>query len=631
MMTAMLLAICGFTFAEEVTVFSETFAGCESKGGNSTDGWSGSIANGTFGEGSADNTGWVLTKGNAASGCIKLGTSSVKGVAVTPALEKLNGEATLTFKAGAWNNEKESTTLNISISEGTLSESSVTLVKGEWTTYTITITGGTSASKITFEAAQASKNRFFLDDVVITAEAVDDGTTTPVMSFENTLVKKTTSDKSPYTGQAVTMTINDEDVTSKYTYIWSSSDENVATVSGTGAEPQITIVGAGTTTIKVEYAGDEENKINSTYKSYTLKVLNVYEDIAALKEAAADGILKFDNVVVTYVNGSNVYMQDESGAICLYGSSNYTAGEILNGQTEVTWAAYKNLPEITDVDKEELTVTKGDAPEPTEMTAAEALEEANLCKYVKITGATVTSGKIDNLTLYDQYKLVTGSKSTLSYTGTYNVVGICGVYNTTYELFLISMAVPVTITDAGYATLYYSAHNLTVPDGVKARGCSVDGTNIKELDAYTVIPAGEAVLLKGDTADYEFFVTTESATANESNELLGFDEATTTTGPTEGTDYKFYMLSKVDGVVGFYYGAEGGAAFESQAHKAYLPVESSSAAKCYVFGETTGVKNIEATVEEVDNAPVYDLQGRRVVNPTKGIYVKNGKKFVVNK
>ena len=38
------------------------------------------------------------------------------------------------------------------------------------------------------------------------------------------------------------------------------------------------------------------------------------------------------------------------------------------------------------------------------------------------------------------------------------------------------------------------------------------------------------------------------------------------------------------------------------------------------------------TVEDVNaDAVVYDLQGRRVVNPTKGLYIVNGKKVFINK
>ena len=67
-----------------------------------------------------------------------------------------------------------------------------------------------------------------------------------------------------------------------------------------------------------------------------------------------------------------------------------------------------------------------------------------------------------------------------------------------------------------------------------------------------------------------------------------------------------------------------------QAGKGYLQVsESAGSAKqnFIAFEETTGVKAIEVN-GNADNA-IYNLQGVRVANPQKGIYVKNGKKYVI--
>ncbi len=47
--------------------------------------------------------------------------------------------------------------------------------------------------------------------------------------------------------------------------------------------------------------------------------------------------------------------------------------------------------------------------------------------------------------------------------------------------------------------------------------------------------------------------------------------------------------------------------------------------------DTYSQRGVNMTVVEDENAPIYDLQGRRVINPVKGIYIRNGKKFVVTK
>ncbi len=65
------------------------------------------------------------------------------------------------------------------------------------------------------------------------------------------------------------------------------------------------------------------------------------------------------------------------------------------------------------------------------------------------------------------------------------------------------------------------------------------------------------------------------------------------------------------------------------ANKAYLNVTSGNAVKLIFPGNVTGIEAVE-TAEEADDAPIYDLSGRRVLAPAKGgIYVKDGKKFIV--
>ena len=143
--------------AEPQVVFLETFTGT-----NGTMGWSGNVANGSTIK--YDNAGWTVANAYGASDAIKLGASSKKGSAQTPALN-ITGNATLKFKAGAWSGDQ--TTLVLSMTNGTLSQTSVVMKSGDWTEYEVLITGATSGAKITFEGKQASKARFFLDDVQI--------------------------------------------------------------------------------------------------------------------------------------------------------------------------------------------------------------------------------------------------------------------------------------------------------------------------------------------------------------------------------------------------------------------------------------------------------------------------------
>ena len=202
-------------------LFYESFDGNDGTGGN--DGaWSGNAGSGTA---VYDNEGWTAENIYRANKCVKLGTGSKVGAAETPALAGLNGDATLTFKAGAWDSSSEATTLNVTVSGGgQLSQGSVELKKGEWTEYTLTILGGTPETKVKFEAAQAKNNRYFLDEVAIVAT----GTSTEVVAAP------VISGDEEFDGKA-TVTITAE----QGAKIYYTTDGSEPTEQSQGAEPGV--------------------------------------------------------------------------------------------------------------------------------------------------------------------------------------------------------------------------------------------------------------------------------------------------------------------------------------------------------------------------------------------------------
>ncbi|MDO5446945.1 MAG: endonuclease, partial [Prevotellaceae bacterium] len=129
--------------------FAETFDNCNGTGAND-DEWSGSIAQGSV---KADYEGWTLNNVFGANHCIKVGTAEKVGSVTTPSIS-FAGDAVITFKAGAWNIEKETTDITITATNGTLSESSITLTKGAWTDYRLYLPGVTGSTKITFTAKE---------------------------------------------------------------------------------------------------------------------------------------------------------------------------------------------------------------------------------------------------------------------------------------------------------------------------------------------------------------------------------------------------------------------------------------------------------------------------------------------
>ena len=179
-----------------------------------------------------------------------------------------------------------------------------------------------------------------------------------------------------------------------------------------------------------------------------------------------------------------------------------------------------------------------------------------------------------------------------------------------------------------WATYYNSAQGYTADENTTVYQAAVNsGKTAVVLTEVTgrEIPAGKGVVLKSSAATITLTPTTTTQTL-EGNELTGVDVATA--APSNA-----YCLSKeTTGSargVGFY-------TYEGTipAHRAYLVVAGgpSSARGFLGFGDddnTTGISLPEAVVIENDG-PIYDLSGRRIIGqPQKGIYVKNGKKFVI--
>ncbi len=142
------------------TYFVETFDKCEGTGGNDGQ-FSGNVA-GAKSEFKPDNVGWEGKKLFGGDGCLRSGSSDVDGVVTTPKFT-INGTSTLSFRAALFGTDGNSLKLSVN-GNGTLSETNLTMTAGEWTTYTLTLTGQGEVS-ITFTPAK----RFFLDEVRVTS------------------------------------------------------------------------------------------------------------------------------------------------------------------------------------------------------------------------------------------------------------------------------------------------------------------------------------------------------------------------------------------------------------------------------------------------------------------------------
>jgi hypothetical protein len=89
----------------------------------------------------------------------------------------------------------------------------------------------------------------------------------------------------------------------------------------------------------------------------------------------------------------------------------------------------------------------------------------------------------------------------------------------------------------------------------------------------------------------------------------------------------YYALAKKSQGLGFYPTTKD---LTGQKGKAYLNISSSAPSfSIEIEGETTGIKVINLEENSENNGQMYDLQGRRVAEPSKGVYIVNGKKVIV--
>lgn len=184
-----------------------------------------------------------------------------------------------------------------------------------------------------------------------------------------------------------------------------------------------------------------------------------------------------------------------------------------------------------------------------------------------------------------------------------------------------------TLNNKNYAT-YYLPFAAKAPEGVTAYAGTINNGNVQLTEyANGVIPANKGVVLVSDTKTTATFTLADaSEVTKQTNELKGVLTETDLSS-VESFD-QVRIFSKKDNVAGFYKPNSGITSLA--ANKAYIMAPANEGALVLNFagGEVTGIN--QATINATEsNAPIYDLTGRRVAKAVKGIYVKNGKKFIV--
>ena len=187
-----------------------------------------------------------------------------------------------------------------------------------------------------------------------------------------------------------------------------------------------------------------------------------------------------------------------------------------------------------------------------------------------------------------------------------------------------------TMSDAGWAT-YCSSHALNLA-----------GASANLTDAYIItggadgkvtttsvkggtVPAGTGLLLKGTEGTITIPIANSGSTDVSANKLVG---VFANTDKDQNTIY--VLMNDATNGIGFYKNSNA-IPFTVGAYTAYLPAnfDGGSGARAFysLFDDVTAIEAV--TPATVENGMFFDLQGRRIAKPTKGIYIVNGKKVAI--
>lgn len=174
-----------------------------------------------------------------------------------------------------------------------------------------------------------------------------------------------------------------------------------------------------------------------------------------------------------------------------------------------------------------------------------------------------------------------------------------------------------------YTTFYDGQSEYTLGEGAKAYTGKVVGDALHLTPVSDgIIPKGEAVLIKAESADVQIAASTTGAVKSADNMLLGCDIPTP--APKD-----CHIFTHAQNGLGFYRFAEGRYLSPQKAYLVYAAPEASAAKGLrLVFDDdaATGIRSVNANAYNSNYD--YNLQGQRVNGNAKGIVIRNGKKVV---
>ena len=379
------------------------------------------------------------------------------------------------------------------------------------------------------------------------------------------------------------------------TVSYASGDDDIATINSSTGE--VTGVAEGKVTITASWTQQtvSETLYAAGSQTYTLYVGKVIED----------GVFDFTG----YQNyGSGVPLTTSTSTYKGADAYVFTAGDITlttGGESNKYFAWY----DVTD-DKNELRFYSG-----TRFTIAApvgyAITNIAFTGKSNVEKMTVSSGTLSGNNTASTW---TGCAQSVTFTrggGNPGYYTITVTYGTT---------VPVTVTAAGWASYSGGVALDFTGTGVTAYiAKSNGGTSSVTLTEIAKVPASTGIVVNAPAGTYAIPVLTGEADATTGNLLKA-----NLTDQTLTSDY--YTLA-VDGSGNPMFKKSTGVGTLA-AGKAYLDLTGGAPELSVDFGGTTGINAVNGEEFKV-SGEYYNLAGQRVAQPTKGLYIVNGKKVII--
>jgi len=227
----------------------------------------------------------------------------------------------------------------------------------------------------------------------------------------------------------------------------------------------------------------------------------------------------------------------------------------------------------------------------------------------------------------------------INFTSDYAYVGIRSnngaIYITSIEIEW-DVTVGADFSAAGWNT-FSSSYKLDLSEvtgGTAYVATEVNASNKVVLTPVTdkiVAPnAGLMIKKEGTASAFTIKATSNDVTYAGTNLFVGVSSATDVPAST-GSDY-YYVFGWTDPASPCFYKVVSGHQPNLAAGKAYLHTTTALAANAFNFefedGDVTGIKFVE-TQKDLLDGNFYNLAGQKVQNPTKGLYIVNGKKVII--